>query len=102
MADRSVPRPAEGGTEQSHWATLTGSVNLPPDHLLKKKPLPLPSLPSSSMWDGIRSECTDRDEPEVEWKAAERTGLTHRMLSLQVDWNNKSRVNGEGDRRSRI
>lgn len=49
----------------------------------------------SGMWDGICPDCTDRDQPEVEWRGAECAGLTHRVLRLQVAWN-KSGVDAEG------
>lgn len=36
MADRNVRRRARGGTEQSHWAKLTGSANPPSGQPLKR------------------------------------------------------------------
>lgn len=59
----------------------------------EKLQLPLPSLPWSIMRDGL---CTDRDEPEVEWRAAECAGLTRRMLSQQVHWITKVASTGKG------
>lgn len=90
MADRNVPRPAQGGTEQSHWATLTGSViNCRPTTCLKTGCCHRrPSREVVVCGTGsARSALTGTSQ-----KWSEEEERTQRMLSKQVDWNNKSRV----------
>lgn len=59
----------DGAKSLSHSHRLRYTAVRPP---VKERLLPPPPLPwGSSMWDGIRSECTDRDEPEVEWRRAD-------------------------------
>lgn len=77
---------------------VTKPLPPPPDHLLKWEGLQsLASLPWNSMWNGIYSECTERDEPEVEWRQERSApGWPAACTSQQLDWHNKSRVDGRG------
>lgn len=73
MADRSVPRLAQGGTEQSHWATFTGSSNLSPDHLLKGGHCCCSRCPSHEIVCGTGSAGSAQTGTSQKWSEQERS-----------------------------